>query len=363
MASETLERTTAAHVPAVPLQPVIDPAGWLPQELAASQAFLFHLSPDHVAELDRAIRGIGERGLPIMEITRADFPLPTLGPELAQVRRDIFEGRGFVQIRGFPVANYTREQAAVAFWGVSMHLAERVASQNAKGHMLGHVRDIGQTNKNADQRGPYSHDEIPFHVDCSDIVGLLCLETAKSGGESGVSSSIAVHNELLKRRPDLVRVLSEPFYRDRRGEVPPGMEPWYIEPVFNYNEGYLSTTIEPYYMRTAERHPGVPPMTPEQHEALAAVLEVAEELRLDIAFEAGDMQFLNNHVVMHTREGFKDDPAAGRFRHLLRIWLIEKNCRPLPACYFERHGKPGEVDWPGGIVGPDTVLNAPLEPV
>jgi hypothetical protein len=363
MASEILDRAGAARAPAAPLQPVVDPAGWLPDDLAASGEFLFHLTAAHLDELDRCVRDIEERGLPIMEITRGDFPLPTLGPALAEIRREIFDGRGFVQIRGFPMETYSRAQAAVVFWGVSMHLAERVASQNAKGHLLGHVRDIGQTNKNPDQRGPYSSDEIPFHVDCSDIVGLMCLQTAKRGGASGISSSISVHNELLKRRPDLVRVLSEPFYRDRRGEVPAGMEPWYREPVFNYHEGYLSTTIEPYYMRTAERHPGVPAMTPEQHEAVAAALEVAEELRLDIAFHAGDMQFLNNHVCMHTREGFEDDPAAGRFRHLLRIWLIEKGCRPLPSCYFERHGKPGAVDWPGGIVGPDTVPNAPLEPV
>ena len=362
MPSETLEHAGATRAPATPFQPVVDPAGWLPGDLAAGGEYLFRLTAGHVDELDRAVRAVADRGLPLMQIAREAFPLPTLGPELAAMRREIFDGRGFVQMRGFPVAKYSRADAAAAFWGVSMHLAERVVSQNAKGHLLGHVRDIGQSNKNPNQRGPYSRDEIPFHVDCSDIVGLMCLQPAKRGGASGIASSVAVHNELLRRRPDLVRVLSEPFYRDRRGEVPPGMAPWYREPVFNYHAGYLSTTVEPYYMRTAERHPGVPAMTPEQHEAVAALLEVAEGLRLDIAFEAGDMQFLNNHVIMHTREAFEDDPAPGRQRHLLRIWLVEKGCRPLPSWYFERHGKPGEVDWPGGIVGPDTVLNAPLEP-
>ena len=157
-----------------------------------------------------------------------------------------------------------------------------------------------------------------------------------------------------------MRVLAAPFYRDRRGEVPAGMEPWYRSAVFHYNDGYLSTTIEPHYTRTAERHPGVPKLTPEQHEAIDFVERIAGELRLDIAFEPGDMQFLNNHVVMHTRNAFVDDPRPGHQRHLLRIWLSVKGCRPLPAAFFARHGKPEEVEWPGGIVGPDTVLNAPL---
>lgn len=348
--------------PAVPFEPVIDPADWRAEDLAESEDYLFHLTDGHVAELDDAIGAVERSGADLREMSSGGFPLPTLGPKLAGIRNDLIEGRGFVQLRGFPVDRYSRLQAAIAFWGVSLHLGDTVLSQNAKGHLLGHVYDIGQSNKNPNQRGPYSSDTIPFHVDCSDIVGLMCLRTAISGGESGIASSIAVHNEILKRRPDLLRVLAEPFYRDRRGEVPRGMDPWYRSAVFHYNEGYLSTTVEPHYMRTAERHSGVPDMTDQQHEALDFVGEVAEELRLDIAFVPGDMQFLNNHVAMHTRSAFVDDPRPGHGRHLLRIWLAIKGCRPLPSPFFERHGAPDTVEWPGGIVGPDTVFNIPFDP-
>lgn len=363
MVAEEMSQTETgrrAREPAVPFEPVSDPAEWRAADLQASGAHLHYLDDGELAELDTAIRAVEANGKPIMEIKAGDFVLPALGERLAAIRAEILDGLGFAQIRGFRPERYTPEQQAIAFWGVSMHLGERVASQNAKGHVLGHITNIGETVNNPDQRGPYSKDRIPFHVDCCDIVGLMCINPAKSGGESSLASSVAVHNEMVRRRPDLAPVLAEPYYRDRRGEVPAGMEPWYKIPIFNYNEGYLSTTIEPTYIGSAHRHPGVPEMTPRQREAFEYVQALAEELSLDIDFHRGDMQFLNNHVTMHTRQAFEDYPELDRRRHLLRIWIIAKGCRPLPRAYFARHGDPDVVDWPGGIVGPDTVLNAPI---
>lgn len=347
--------------PAVPFQPVVDPAGWRAEALRASGEHLFHLTAGDRRELDAAIREVEARNIPIMSIAAGDFRLPSLGGKLAGIRDEILDGRGCVQMRGFEPQHYTPMQRAIAFWGVSMHLGEKVASQNAKGHVLGHITDIGETVNNPNQRGPYSNDRIPYHVDCCDIVGLMCINPAKSGGESGIAPSVTIHNELQRRRPDLLPVLAEPYYRDRRGEVPAGMEPWYKIPIFNYDEGYLTTNIEPTYIGSAHRHPGVPAMTPLQREAFDYVQKLAVELRLDIDFHRGDMQFLNNHVIMHTRQAYQDFPERERRRHLLRIWIVAKGCRPLPRAYFARHGDPDVVDWPGGIVGPDTVLNAPVE--
>lgn len=356
-------RRARRREPAIPFHPVIDPAGWRAEDLRASGEHIFHFTDGDLGEIDAAIRDVEANAVSIMKITAKDFRLPTLGAKLADIRAEILNGRGFVQMRGFEPQGYTAMQQAIAFWGVSMHLGERVASQNAKGHVLGHITDIGETVRNPDQRGPYSKDRIPYHVDCCDIVGLMCISPAKAGGESGIASSITIHNELLRRRPDLLQVLTEPYYRDRRGEVPAGMPPWYKIPIFNYNDGYLTTNIEPTYIGSAHRHPGVPEMTPLQREAMEYVQALAQELRLDIEFRRGDMQFLNNHVIMHTRQAFEDYPEPEHRRHLLRIWIIAKGCRPLPRAYFARHGDPDVVDWPGGIVGPDTVLNAPVERV
>ena len=157
MATRESARKSAAgrrREPAVPFQPVVDPAGWRAEDLSASGEHLFHLAPGDLREIDAAIRRIEADGIPMMEIKARHFRLPSLGGKLAGIRDEILDGRGFVQMRGFEPERYTPLQRAIAFWGVSMHLGERVASQNAKGHVLGHITDIGETVNNPNQRGP-----------------------------------------------------------------------------------------------------------------------------------------------------------------------------------------------------------------
>ncbi len=266
-----------------------------------------------------------------------------------------------MNFRGLPVGKFGKRKAGIAFWAISQHLGDGVCSQNYRGHVLGHVTDLGESKANPSQRGPYSSESIPYHVDCADIVGLLCVEPAKRGGESCLASSVTVHNELLKRRPDLLPVLYQPYARDRRDEIPPGMEPWYHLAVFHAFQGYFSASIEPTYMGSAHRFPEIPEMTEAQTEALNLVQALAHELRFDMGFDRGDMQFLNNHVIFHSRQGFEDHPEPDRKRHLMRVWLKAMDGRPLPADFYARHGPPDLIDRPGGIVGSDTVLSAPLE--
>lgn len=342
------------------MAPVVDPADWTADEMAASDEWLHRLDQAEVAELSAAIAPFDRDDIDLMTLARDAFPLPRLGPTLAEIRRELLYGRGFVLFRGLPIDKLGKRGAAIAFWAVGQHLGDGVLSQNALGHVLGHVTDIGQSRANPNQRGPYSREEIPFHVDCADVVGLLCLETSKSGGESSLVSAVRVHNEMLKRRPDLVKVLAEPYYRDRRGEIPPGMDPWYRLAVFHYHQGYFSASIEPTYIGSAHRFDEVPEMTPAQQEAIAMAQSLSEELRFDAGFARGDMQFCNNHVIFHTRRGYEDHSEPERKRHLLRLWLKALDGRPLPREFYERHGDPDVIDRPGGIVGRDTVLNAPL---
>jgi hypothetical protein len=350
----------AARQPAAPMEPVTDPASWTAAALAEDTTWQHTFSDTEIEEIRTAVAPFDRPDIDLMPVGRADFPLPTLASRLAEIRRDIAYGRGFVLLRGLPVDDFGKQATAIAFWGISQHLGDGVCSQNKRGHVLGHVTNLGESRSNPSQRGPYSKEEIPFHVDCADIVGLLCQETSISGGESSMSSSIAVHNEMLRRRPDLVEVLTEPLYRDRRDEVPPGMAPWYKLAVFHYHKGYFSASIEPTYIGSAHRFDEVPEMTPLQKEAVETAQEIAAELRFDLGFQRGDMQFLNNHVIFHTRRAFEDLDDPDRKRHLLRIWLKLLDGRPLPDAFFERHGTRKTIDRPGGIVGPDTVLNAPI---
>jgi hypothetical protein len=346
--------------PAKAMTPVVDPAGWTAADLTSDKSWLYHLDDAEIDEIRAAVAPHDYDGVDVMPLGRDDFQLPILAERLARIRDDVVYGSGYALIRGLPVADLGKRGAALAFWAVGQHLGDGVWSQNDRGHVLGHVTDIGQSKTNPNQRGPYSSESLPFHADCADIVGLLCLETPVSGGESSIASAVTVYNEMLKRHPDLVRVLFEPYYRDRRGEIPPGMKPWYKLPIFNCHEGYFSASIEPTYISSADRFQEVPEMTPAQREAFETVQDIAAELRFDAGFDRGDMQYLNNHVIFHTRRAFEDHGEPERKRHLLRIWLKILDGRPLPDAFYERHGRPGDLDRPGGIVGPDTILNAPL---
>ena len=357
---QALDPFSAQHEPAVPFEPVIDPAGWNAQEMAESEAWLYTFSVPEIAELRAAIAPFDRDDIDLMTLDAADFALPGLSGTLRKIRRELLYGRGFVLFRGLPVKEFGMRGTAVAFWAVSRQMSDGVFSQNKRGHVLGHVTDLGESRSNPSQRGPYSREEIPFHVDCCDIVGLLCLETPVSGGESSIVSSVTLHNEMLKQRPDLVRVLAEPYYRDRRDEIPSGMPPYYKVPVFNYHKGYFSANVEPTYIGSAHRFPECGEMTAAQKEALEYSQALARDMRFDQGFSRGDMQFVNNHVIFHSRRGYVDQVDPDRKRHLLRIWLKAMDGRPLPDAFYERHGTRATVDRPGGIVGPDTLLNAPI---
>jgi len=351
---------TDLRSPAIAGQAVHDPAGWTPAQLEADRDWLIELTDDEITQVCQAVQAIDRPGLDVMTIGAQQFAIPALAPRIAQLRARLAYGCGMVLIRGMPVDKLGKIGSSIAFWGISRHLGDGVWSQNDRGHVLGHVTDLGQSKSNPSQRGPYSSESIPFHVDCADLVGLLCLESPLKGGESRIASAVTVHNEVRRLRPDLLPVLYAPFYRDRRDEIPPGMKPWYELAVFHFCESYFSASIEPTYMKSPHRFQEVPEMSAVQREALAFVEQLAAEHSFDMDFKRGDMQFLNNHVVFHSRRGFQDHADPQKKRHLLRIWLKLLDGRPLPDAFYQRHGARGEVERPGGIVGSDTHLNAPL---
>lgn len=324
----TFQRTQ--RVPGRLGAPIIDPAGWEPEEIARTSDWAYRLSQADIAEVRDAVASVQRRGLPIVAMSGADFPLPRFAATLAEMRRELLEGRGFVYLRGLPVAQMTQEQAAIAYFGIGHYLG-RPISQNAQGHLLGHVKDHG--NKSIDDphtRGYQTTAELGFHVDHCDYVGLLCLRTAKSGGASRVASSITLYNRMLAQRPDLVEVLCQDFYFTRHGEVPPGGQPWYTQPVFSFEQGYFSARGVSSYIRKAQGLPGVPPFTPEQEEAMALYRKTVAECAADLDFEPGDIQFLHNHVILHSRTAYEDWPEPDRKRHLMRLWLADDAGRPLP---------------------------------
>ena len=333
---------------------------WTGREMSRSDAWIFRLSPADIAEIDAAVDRFRASGIDLFRISAADFPLPTLGPRLRALQREIIEGRGFVLIRGVPVQRYDRTMSAIAYMGIGRYFGDPV-SQNAKGHLLGHIKDLGHSRRDPKYRGYQTTEELRYHTDSCDIVGLLCLARAKSGGLSSIASAGAIFNEIRRRRPDLLAVLVEPFYLTRNGEIPAGKQPWYKLPVFSFYGGYMTTLYGARDVRMAQLLDGVPPFTEAQREALDLVLTVAEEVSLKMDFDVGDIQLLHNHVILHARTEFEDYAEVDRKRHLLRLWLSAPNGRPLPPDFAERYGTVEVGTVRGGIVCPGTQLSIPMD--
>lgn len=340
--------------------PIEGPSAWYGPDMAKRDDWIVTLSPAEVAEVEAAVRPLVAREADIAQLGRADFPLPTLGPKVRAVLHEVLNGRGFTLIRGLPVERWSIRESATAFFGLGTWIGS-ARSQNAKGHVLGHVQDLGLDARDPNVRIYQTHERQTFHTDSCDIVGLLCLKTAKRGGLSALVSSVTIFNEMRKRRPDLAALLFQPIATDRRGEVPAGKKPYFEIPVFNWYEGHLSAIYQRQYIDSAQRFPDAPRITPALKEALDMFDALAEDPALNfmMEFRPGDVQLVHNHTLLHDRTGFEDWPEPERKRHLLRLWLAPPEARPLPPVFAERYGSvtPGDR---GGIVLPTTQFNAPL---
>jgi hypothetical protein len=285
-----------------------------------------------------------------------------VGGILKGILAELLEGRGFVLLRGLPVERMSREEQAIAYLGMGSWLGS-FRSQNAKGHLLGHVKDLGLDIRDPRVRYYQTNRRLEYHTDSVDIVGLLCLKTAKAGGESYLASSMTVFNEVLARRPDLVPALFEPYPTDRRGEVPEGMRPWFDMPIYHWHAGRLTCIYVRQYIESAQKlFPEARRLTAAQREAMDLIDTLCNDPQVHLAmdFRPGDIQLLHNHQILHSRGDFENWPQPERHRHLLRLWLAPREARPLPEVFAPRYGSvvPGAR---GGIVVKGTTLKIPLE--
>ena len=320
-------------------------SAWYGREMSARTDWIYQLSESEIAEIESAVINVARRAIDLTAIGRHDFPLPSFGPRIQSLLEDVLYGRGFALIRGLPVEDWTNRKTAMAFLGIGAHIGN-LRSQNADGHLLGHVKDLGKSSSDPNVRIYQTRERQTYHTDSCDVVGLLCLTPAKSGGLSGLVSSVTIFNEMRSRRPDLARLLLQPIETDRRGEVPEGQKPYFRIPVFNWFAKSMSAIYQRQYIESARRFDDVAPLTEQQIEALDLFDSLANdpELRLMMELQRGDMQFVHNHTILHDRTAFDDWPDQKRKRHLLRLWLAPPNARQLPDVFAERFGSivPGD---------------------
>lgn len=288
-----------------------------------SQKWLVPLAEQDCVELIRSAEPL--RGRSLDGIQLAEFPVPRVAAKLAVISETLEHGSGFVMLRGLPAASVPEDVLQIIYWGIGTHLGVGV-SQSAAGDRLGHVFDRGSAN---DGRYYTRGGPLVFHMDPVDIVGLLCLRTARSGGASRIVSAGELHNLIQAERPDLLEVLYRGFHNSRRGHGE--AKPSDRVPVFAQGQHGLECYLLPVTIQQAEEE-GCPLNLLEQ-EALAFVEEVANRpgVFLDMDFQVGDIQFLSNRTILHSRTDYVDFPEAERKRHLWRLWLMAPHWPPRPA--------------------------------
>ena len=304
-------------------QPVRSSAAWQAADTANVEDWTFTFTDDERAEIVAAANRAVDRGLTPATLAVDEFDLPNLADKIADWSEQLNVGRGFALLRGFPCDAMSPPAVELAYVGLGLHLGAPV-SQNAQGDLLGHVRDERVIRSGPAVRLYRTNQRQDFHTDGADLVGLLCLQRARSGGESKIASSYAVYNEMLARRPDLVDVLYEPLYWDRNDEQNAGEPAFYPLPVFTDLDGMPRIFYIGWYIRDAQRHPDAPRLTEAQLEAMDLLESIANDPQfyVEMDFQPGDVQFLNNAKILHSREAYEDDDDPDRRRHLLRLWLV-----------------------------------------
>lgn len=303
------------------LQSIDGAAAWTGSELAKSDEWMYRLDDAERADALRVAAAVRADGRAVTELRVDDFPLGSLGTAAKRWRETLHRGRGFVLVRGLPIDRMSEAEAAAVYWLLGQQLGSPVP-QNLANEVLTDIRDTGADPDDPSTRLYKTRAEQDFHTDGADIIGLLCLKTSKSGGQSRIVSSVTVYNEVLRRRPDLAPVLFKDFYWHYfEPQLPAPIH--FVRPICAIRGGTLNTAFIPWYIRRAQELPDVPPMTPEQHAAVATVESTANDpsLYLDMDFYSGDIQWLKNSVILHKRTAYEDWDDLANKRHLLRLWL------------------------------------------
>ena len=344
---------------------IVGPSVWTGAELAASGDWVRRFDDGHLAEIDAALARVKALGGGAIGFGREAFPLDRAAVLLADVSEELENGHGAVRLRGLPVDKYGTDDLRRIFWGIGRHLGTALF-QNARGEAMGEVRDetrIADKTFDPTEEGKVasararsrSTGPLRWHTDRCDVIALLCVRNAMEGGVSKLASIPAIHNTMLVRRPDLLELLCRDYWRSRPADedgMPGGNV--FAMPVFGFAGDRITSQYSRTYVEQAQEVAGVPKLTAAQNEALDMLAAVAEEQCLHSAFEAGDIQLLNNHLIYHGRTAYADDAPSGQDRLLLRLWLAMPNSRRLPDGFENLWGAtaPGAIR--GGVVQPQS---------
>jgi len=328
----------AAHHPPPPaVEPgreIRDATVWAAADYPDDRSWVHPLDDAMRDEIVAAMHALKARGIAPKDVTPEHFPLPRTGALLAELHREVEHGPGFALLGGFPLDGLAQDEITLAYCGLCSHLG-RITVQNRDGEYVLEVTDKGK-GYNIESRGYHSTAHLDFHNDGTSIVTLLCVETAEEGGQSKLLSAAAVYNAVLREHPEFLPLLERGFHHHRRDQRLPhqGAVTEYRTPVFGFFNGLLHVAYTDPSIRFCEAQGVV--LSDEEKAALDFVKAVTEreELHVTMWLEKGDLQFVNNFLVLHARTQYRDGPQ--RRRKLLRLWLDDESSARLG---------PGKMDW------------------
>jgi alpha-ketoglutarate-dependent taurine dioxygenase len=301
------------------LQPIEEPTAWKASDFTESRSWVLDLTGEMAEEIYTAAGRLAAAGVSFRDVVGDEVELGATKDLIAEAYTELNARRGFTVIAGMPVDDHGYEENLLAYSVVASQFG-RVVVQNYEGDFVVDVIDKGVPYSHQ-SRGYSSNKLLPFHTDGADYAGLLCLGTAADGGMSLIASTAEVYNEVLRTRPGDLEVLQRGFYHHRRGQHDPGEPPLSPErvPVFTMHDGLLHCCYNRNPIDWAEKE-GIE-LTGREVEALDnfdAIL-ARPDMRLSMGLQKGDMQFINNYTVLHSRTEYMDD--AAHKRHLVRLWL------------------------------------------
>jgi hypothetical protein len=324
--------------------PVSAPSVWRGDQLTDTERWIMHFTEDDLADFERALAHAARTArTDVTELRAEDFPLTVFRDRIDDIVARLEHGLGLVLLRGLPIYDrFSADEATIIYWGLGQHMGNLV-TQNRKGDLIGHIKDLGK-------RGPYerayaTNEDLGFHTDSTDFVGLMCLRPALYGGESFIASSGLLYNFVIDEHPEYLPILNKNFPTDWRSEQPPGSPGWYLEPLYSYVGGALSATVRTGRAMSAMRFPDVPRLTADEVSCFMYFESLPKRpgVALGMQLQTGDLQFVSNFVTVHTRTAFVDDADDPTHqRHLLRLWISRpEKGRPLcPEYAAWRSGYP-----------------------
>ena len=344
----------AGSTPALFTKNLPPPRPWVRQDLERDQSWIHPLTETEIQDLESALRVVLATGRSEFELSAGDFPLTPATEKLLTAVMDATQsGYGVCLVRGFPVERWSTAEMRILFWCLGLRCGVP-RPQGKPSHFVSDVRDAGGQYRGGTGRGYNTNSKLDFHADGSDVVGLMCLQVAKSGGSSLITSSYAAFNALQSVRPDLAAVLQQPFYFGRQGEHAAEEPPYYLASIVGFKNGLFACRHIRNHINGGQlTFPELPRLTAIQNEAMDMfdALLGREDLCYHMYLQKGDFQFLNNHVNLHARTEYEDFEEPEKQRHLLRLWLSLPQAQALPDSWLATYKAVDQGALRGGFRG------------